>query len=66
MKTQSQRDRDEKSGADIGEMLVSAGGRAGRGGMVCVHSALHSRHKVLSENIGKGAKVHGGGWGRVI
>lgn len=37
-------------------------GQEGRDG-VCVHSALHSRHMVLSENIGKGAKVHGGGGG---
>lgn len=58
MKTQSQRARDEESGADSGEAACLQGHRR------CVHSALHSRHKVFSGNIGKrgrGAnKVRGG------
>lgn len=58
MKTQPQRARDEESGADSGEAACLLGQRR------CVHSALHSRHKVFSGNIGKGReegnKVRGG------
>lgn len=56
MKTPSQGARDEGSGADSGEAVCVC--RAG------VRSALHSRHKVLSGNIGRGKmganKVRGG------
>lgn len=58
MKTQSQRARDEESGAVSGEAACLQGQPR------CVHSALHSRHKVFSGNIGKGREegnnVHGG------
>lgn len=58
MKTQSQSARDEESGAVSGEAACL------RGQPPCVHSALHSRHKVFSGNIGKGREqgnnVHGG------
>lgn len=56
MKTPSQGTRDEGSGADSGEAASVCRAR--------VRSALHSRHKVLSGNIGRGRrganKVHGG------
>lgn len=45
MKTQSQRAGDEESGADGGEAVCVCRAR--------VRSALHSRHKVLSGNIGR-------------
>lgn len=58
MKTQSQRAKKEELETDSGEAACLQGQRR------CVHSALHSRHKVFSGSIGKGReegnKVRGG------
>lgn len=63
MKTQLQRDRDEESGADIGEMLMSAGGGLrGAGWCVCIQHYIpdtRSYRKILGRGL-RCMEVEGG------